>query len=43
MYEYEVIREHSSYAKSVLGVGPEDAEYDEALKFFGIDEEKREE
>ena len=43
MYEYEVICEHSSYAKSVLGVGPEDAEYDEALKFFGIDEEKREE
>lgn len=43
MYEYEVICEHSSYAKCVLGVGPEDAEYDEALKFFGIDEEKREE
>lgn len=42
MYEYEVIREHSSYAKSVLGVGPEDAEYDEALKFFGIEEKGQE-
>lgn len=45
MYDYEVIREHSSYSKSVLGADPVDLteeDYKAALEFFNIDEEKKE-
>lgn len=37
-YEYEVIREHSSYAKSVLGIGPSEEEYEAAREFFNLDD-----